>query len=422
MGFMDKFKEAKDKAMEMADSASKKAKDMYNEKMEEYAQKKAYEEARDKEMKERADQYRNYIINSIITAYTGNEFLAEITNDELLKFTKDFYEKILLPANSVSKSCISMYPYIQDKEIKGFKNSVLGIKESETPIIYLKDSMYQEFLITSEGLYFKVKAPETEGDKYFAIGRIPNETISSYKVVKDEAKYSFLVNEVKITELPIVDGQAEDFITLNNYFTCISSKDFDITNEEINDLVKEKIGPKIYGEIKKYMIYDDELLVYFAWGADSISAKDYIVCTNKQIIVMDRELFGATSNIKQLYYEDITSAVTIQNSGSSTLGGFLLDAALTMAFKQCDLQITAAGAITRINTLNKVEAERVIAIYHEFRKKSKESSSQPQVIVKESEPKVDVIAQIKELAALKDAGILTEEEFSEKKAELLKRL
>ena len=37
-------------------------------------------------------------------------------------------------------------------------------------------------------------------------------------------------------------------------------------------------------------------------------------------------------------------------------------------------------------------------------------------------PKNDAIELIKKLAELKEAGILTEEEFSEKKAELLKRI
>ena len=136
---------------------------------------------------------------------------------------------------------------------------------------------------------------------------------------------------------------------------------------------------------------------------------------------MDREAFGGTMNVKQLYYEDITSAQTIQNTGDSSLTGMLIDAAFASLFQQCDLEIAVAGSKTRINTLCKVEAERVISIYHEYRKKAKTASAQPQqVIVQQNQP--DVLEQIEKLAKLKDMGVLSAEEFDMKKAELLLKL
>ena len=215
----------------------------------------------------------------------------------------------------------------------------------------------------------------------------------------------------------ILDSREEDFITMNKYFTDIKAQDFEIKDEEIDKIIQEKIGSKIYKQVKKYMVYDDELAIYFAWGLDSLAAKDYIVCTTKQIIIMDREAFGGTMNVKQLYYEDITSAQTIQNTGDSSLTGMLLDAAFASLFQQCDLEITVAGSKTRINTLCKVEAERVISIYHEYRKKAKAANSQPQVIVQQNQP--DVLEQIEKLAKLKEMGVLSAEEFAKKKAELL---
>lgn len=176
----------------------------------------------------------------------------------------------------------------------------------------------------------------------------------------------------------------------------------------------------MYAEVKKYMVYDDELIVYFAWGLDSLSAKDYIVCTTKQIIVMDREMFGMTANIKQFYYEDITSASTEQNSNSSDLTGMLIDTALTAATKTCDLIISVAGAVNKINTLYKVEAERVVAVYHQYRKIAKQANAQPQVIVQQqTESPVEQIKKLKELA---DLGIISENEFNQKKADLLAKM
>ena len=174
-------------------------------------------------------------------------------------------------------------------------------------------------------------------------------------------------------------------------------------------------------ESKPYLsAYDDELMVYFAWGLDSLSAKDYIVCTTKQIIIIDRELFGSTANIKQFYYEDITSASVEQNSNSSDLTGMLIDAAITAATQTCNLIISVAGSINKISTLTKVEAERVVAVYHQYRKIAKQTNSQPQVIVQQQTE--NPVEQIKKLKELADLGIISEEEFNQKKADLLAKI
>ncbi|MDE5603994.1 MAG: SHOCT domain-containing protein [Eubacterium sp.] len=77
----------------------------------------------------------------------------------------------------------------------------------------------------------------------------------------------------------------------------------------------------------------------------------------------------------------------------------------------------------KISTLYKVEAERVVQVYHEYRKISKQAN-QPQVIVQQQAPSnnVDVVEQIQKLKGLQEAGILTEEEFNAKKAELLAKM
>ncbi len=161
-------------------------------------------------------------------------------------------------------------------------------------------------------------------------------------------------------------------------------------------------------------------MVYFAWGVNSLSAKDYIVCTTAQIIVIDRELFGATADVKQLYYEDITSATTQQNSNNSDLTGYLIETALTAATKTCDLIISVAGSSMKINTLYKVEAERIVAVYHQKRKESKKAASAPQVVVQQTA--ADPLEQLQKLNQMKDLGVITQEEFDAKKADILAKL
>ena len=79
-----------------------------------------------------------------------------------------------------------------------------------------------------------------------------------------------------------------------------------------------------------------------------------------------------------------------------------------------------AGAKEKISTLYTIEAERVIAIYHEYRKELKKGSQPTQTIIQQKEP--DVLEQIEKLSKLRDSGILSEEEFNQKKAVLLEKL
>lgn len=245
------------------------------------AQKKAAAAALDAEFKEKAKQKADEIIKYILEHGDDSKggFYSVNGIDKIIDFTKDFYEKILLPANSVKQSYVLMYPHLNDKTVKAFTKEFPNHGASERDIFHLKDPKKQEFLLTTENFYFKVCLEENE--KYFAFGCVPCRNINTFYLEKADECYAFKCDTYEIARLPITNGREEDFITLNEYFRCIENSDFEITDEEVNDLIRKKIGEKIYGDVKRYMIYDDELIMYFAWGLDSVSAKDYIVCTNR---------------------------------------------------------------------------------------------------------------------------------------------
>ena len=83
----------------------------------EQAEKKAIAEAYDAEMKEKVNILAEKLKESIEEEYDANiqSFFSSLSEENLIAFTKEFYEKILLPANSASKSSITMYPYIDEK-------------------------------------------------------------------------------------------------------------------------------------------------------------------------------------------------------------------------------------------------------------------------------------------------------------------
>jgi hypothetical protein len=184
---------------------------------------------------------------------------------------------------------------------------------------------------------------------------------------------------------------------------------------------RAKIGDKIYAQVKKYFIDDDEQLLFYAGGLDSLAAVDYVACTDNQLIFVNREMLGATANVKQFYFEDVTSMSTIQNSTSSDFLTAVIDTALTAAFKLCDLEVSVAGSKEVINTLYLAEATRIIAIYHEMRKNAKKAAAQP-IQVQAAPAQPDALEQLQKLAQLKDAGIISEEEFTAKKADLLSKI
>lgn len=415
MGLFDKLKDGAAAAAEKAKEAAEKAKAVAAEAKAEHERKKAEAEQYRLEMEAKASAKADEIISAIKAYENDGSFFKNTTKEELLAFTKDFYDKILLPANSVSQSKIRMYPYIEDKQIGKFAKTWSGYNASETAILYLKAEGKQEILLTDSTLYFSLALEEDA--KFFAKGSVSCDEISRFSTNNAGSVYEFKCDEYVLGTFGADKSTSEDFVTLNNFFNCVMNHDFVITDEEVDKLIREKIGDKVYAEVKKYMVYDDELLVYFAWGLDSLSAKDYIVCTNKQIIRMDREMFGATANVKQFYYEDIVSASTEQNAKSNDLTVALIETAITAATKTCDLVISTAGAILRIDSLYKVEAERVVAVYHHYRKESKKAAAQPQVIVQQAQ--ADPMEQLEKLAKLKEAGIVTQEEFDAKKKELL---
>lgn len=431
MGFLDDdslkkaFSQVKDGAKKMVGSA----KDAYDEtkieyqknkaiKEEEKAKKKAEEEAYRAKMLELSSERSNEIITAIKEYDNEGTFFDKTNKEELLSFTKEFYDRILMPANSVSKSNISMYPYIDKKIIDGIVTRFEEYDSEETVILYIKNNK-KSIVITNSALYFIF--PLKEDEKYDVKGRVSLSDVDVLSTKLNETDYQFLCDEYVLMDFPISKVVLEDFATLNDYFERVRNHHFDISSDEVHDLIIKKIGDEIYSHVKKYMIYDDEQFVYWAWGLNSLTAKDYIVCTNKQIIVVDREMVGLTENVKQLYYEDITSANIIQNSNSGDLVVDLVSDAITASTKTCDFELTVAGSKLRINTLYKVEAERITAIYHEMKKEQKKAASQPQVVVQQSSEETP-IEKLKKLSELKDAGIISEDEFEQKKVELMKQI
>lgn len=406
MAFKDLLKTATDKANSMASAAQSK----YTQMQQNQAIKKEEMQRKMDEMKARVSEYERVIFNEIASGFSGVPFV-EIENN-IYDFTKEFYEKLLLPANSVSASKITMLPYA-DKIVKKVQKNIETFDTSETPLFEMDGDKGEYIVLTPTRLYVSFAFPENPA--FFGNLCLNLEMVSALTFEEHDGVCDVKCNDVLLftNHCPF----AFDLITVKEYFRRIREKDYQITEEQIDVIIKEKIGDNILSIIKQY-IFEDELLVYFAWGGDNITAKDFVVCTNKQILMLDREMLGMTKNVKQFYYEDITSMSTDQNTNG------ILDFALTAAFKVCNVNIYVAGTQEKIQTLFNYEAERVIRIYQEYRRSIKQEEKQAKtVVVQQAAPQQDdVFSMLEKLGKLKEAGILTEEEFNAKKADLLSKM
>ncbi|HEY5556464.1 SHOCT domain-containing protein [Acetobacterium sp.] len=330
-------------------------------------------------------------------------------SDTLISFTKDFFEKMLLPGNS-SSSSIDMHPY-EEKILKNVQKTFSNYMFSENFLFQFKDSKGQIVLVTTSNLYFKIVLPDEPF--FYSIGSLPNENVFDISIRQDDVKFEISVNNIQLISTSSTDVQKSDYITLSDYLSRIKNNDFTITENQIDALTRSKLNHNILEIIRKHIL-DNENLIYFAWGGNNMTAKDFVVCTNKQLLMLSRDL---ARTIKQFSYEDITSISTQQDTLE------FLDFSLTVGMNPNKIVIDVSGTDESINILYSREAQRVIEVYQQYKKGVYEDAKQTCATHKATAVSPEnPIELIEKLAILKEKGMITEEEFNQKKQELLGKL
>ena len=239
MAFFDKLKDAAASAVSKAQGAVDAARAAQE-------QKKAEQEAYAAEMNEKATQKAQEIIDAVQRCTAPQGFFSQVGTEALLNFTKDFYDKVLMPANSVSRSKITMHPYIAGKKFTKFCEQNGFFDAAETPLIHLIAEKNKEIVITAESIYFIM--PLEEDPKYLAKGKVSCANVGMFSVVPEEGAYLLKCDDCVLATLPVDKTTTEDCITLNNYFTCIANKDFTITDEEVDKLIRERLARRSMGK------------------------------------------------------------------------------------------------------------------------------------------------------------------------------
>lgn len=234
MGFKDLMKNVTDKANAVAGSAQA----MFEEQKQYSAIKKEEQNKKMEEMNNRVAEYEQSVLQQILCGFNGNPCFD--LNDTILDFTKEYFEKLLLPANSVSASKITMYPHA-DKIKKKAQKAIKDYDVTETPVFEFDGNKGELLIMTPTKLYISITFPENTA--FAGSFTVDLAQISQLDFVSEEDGYQVVCNGVAL----FIANNVSDFdkITIEEYVRRLQEKDFEITESEIDKIIKDKIGDKI---------------------------------------------------------------------------------------------------------------------------------------------------------------------------------
>lgn len=238
MGWKDLMKNVTDKATSIAETAQ--------EKLEEQKQlsaiKKEEQNKKMEEMNERVTEYEQEVLQSILSGFSGASCID--VEDNILDFTKDYFEKLLLPANSVSASKITMYPY-SDKIQKKAQKALREYDDTETPVFQFEGNKGEFILMTPTKLYIAVAFPENQ--TFVANVAVDLQQVSQLGFVSTEEGYQIVCNGV---ELFSVIKRAREAKTYNNLTerTAKQSALILVAVDIVNEVLKLKLNKEAIGD------------------------------------------------------------------------------------------------------------------------------------------------------------------------------
>lgn len=430
MGLLDKVKGAAQNVGNTIGNAKNSAMEKIAEKKETYDTKKRLEAEHREAMEQKVKDYVDNITNQVAANYSEDKdgFYSGVSKEEIFRFTKDFFKKIVLPANANDESCVSFYPYISEKQCKKLSKMFQMDILCENCLAIIYDNDGDVFVLAYDKLYYKVVMKDDA--KYIAIGTVDIDKVSKIYIASEtEESHKLMCDDVMISTFEA--GTESDYITLDMFFDRIMKRNFTITDEDVHNNIVEKIGDQTFFKIKDEL-EEGELIKFFAYAC----GEGYICCTTDKIFIQEIHSGGNVSNFNKYYYDEITRIEAVQEQSDLAddavgvgIGDFLMDYAVSSAMDAvvdsftknvCDFIIQGDGIYENYSGMVKVEADRIVEIYDEYKRSNRKAKRTETVA---AEPvQQDILGQIQKLASLKDAGILSEEEFETKKKELLAKL
>lgn len=346
---------------------------------------------------------RDIEVNS--TNYPQPLFINK-TKEEVVEYCHDFYDTVLKIRNKDSNLSLSFGKKISKKTLEKIEDSIgIKIEDDEVPLVCYYGGSKDFFILSSEGIYFKIKHPN--------VCEIYSTCIEIDKIKRIEIDNE---NIFKVNGVSVFKVNKDNSAILKKYVSKISTDNLKYTTNEISDEIEEVIEEGELLRIKKGFS-EDEKFIFISKGYKYKKINDWIGCTNKKIIIsssVDRNNLNTVNEIRYndidyIEFEAINENIPILN-----------------ILKECNLEIIFKGSKILVEGLKSETAKRIVDITHKtkeelFLKGNIDSSlNEGNSIIKEDIK--EIIKKIEALAGLKEALIISDKEFEIKKKELLDRI
>ena len=258
MGWKDLMKNVTDKATSVAETAQAK----FEEQKQLSAIKKEEQNKKMEEMNERVTEYEQELLQNILSGFSGAPCIE--VEDNILDFTKDYFEKLLLPANSVSASKITMYPY-SDKIQKKAQKALREYDDTETPVFQFEGNKGEFILMTPTKLYIAVAFPENQ--TFVANVAVDLQQVSQLglqKAISLEKKFRKKYDKLKD---PYQEGKVDEYLEIANEWKEEIDKEFPATSEDsyeanlksyLNDIFLSTLSPYLTATLDSSKLGDGE--------------------------------------------------------------------------------------------------------------------------------------------------------------------
>jgi hypothetical protein len=156
-------------------------------------------------------------------------------------------------------------------------------------------------------------------------------------------------------------------------------------------------------------------------GGSALATPNIVFATDKRVIIRNPTMLGMRENIEDIPYDKMTSVKLEKGIFSSTI---LIRAPglseMSRVSKSSGLIAWGRGEDGQIDALSKDKGEQLFTIIREGIDGTKKPSTQSAINTVNQQ--ISIADELMKLASLKEQGIISEEEFTQVKQDLLKKI
>lgn len=330
------------------------------------------------------------VVENIISKFSGKSIMEGIDKNPLKEFTQKYYGLIVLSGRKENYKNIRIdaFPYINDKETReSLSKKYKEYATTEDILIYFRASENQELYISERGIYFNMFDVIDEEPNS---GFVPFENISSLEVVQKGDYFCLECNGVLLITDDVKNKDFYEDIDLKEYIKHLMDKNLTISEDDMADAVKRHMNIRLYETIKQKLCNYKILSVVFGSGV----RMGFSTCIIDTLLIFVPNHF--------VVYVIGTGRWCSLNKYKSN----------SFEVKMGNYRYVYGDRYDDYYSYNSRQMNPIIQYMNEI------------VAEKEKEKAIeaDIQKQVEKLVKLKTIGLITDEEFDEKRKALLERM